>query len=782
MTSQNSSFNFFNSGSCSEDISDDGEPPLGGLLNDLILTNSGLRLPVYDKNLITFQPLINYKNQAFPISDTSIKFYQKHFPDSDISNWSNWNWQLRNKIRTLKHLETIVDLSNDERAILEKKFAKGKLPIAITPYYASLIDTNNPEQALRRTVIPVIDEMLVAKEEALDPLGEDTTRPVNGVIHRYPDRALLLVTNFCSVNCRYCTRSRVVGDASKQKTGFTYWQTSIDYIKAHPEIRDVIISGGDPLTLSDNQIEWLLSSLSKIKHLDIIRIGTKIPAVLPQRITKRLVKILQKHKNLFISLHFTHPDELTVETKEACTRLADVGIPLGSQTVLLKGINDNVPTMKKLFHELLKVRVRPYYLYQCDLILGSTHFRTTVEKGLEIIKGLRGHTSGYAIPHYVIDAPGGGGKIPILPDYYKGRNGSKVILSNYQDKTYTYYDPVDKDKNEKIMVGITYDLKKDYKQMGYSNEEIAEFDNIETIEAIEASLKQLGYETERIGNINQLVHMLNHGKKWDLVFNIAEGLHGISRESQIPNLLDAYGIPSTFSTSTIHSLAQHKGLVKHVLNDKGIPTAGFKVIEEMSDLDTLNFEYPLFAKPVAEGSSKGISSTSKINNKQELYKTVTELLSKFKQPVIVEEYLPGREFTVGIVGTGSDAKALGVLEVSVTKKAEQEIYSYEIKQNYLELVKYNIVTDSDAQQSAEVALRAWKALGCRDGGRIDIRIDKHGVPNFIEVNTLAGLNPMDSDLPIMCRHLKISYTELIKMIMDSAVKRLSKVVVDVTAS
>jgi len=764
-----------------EDISDDGEPPLGGLFNDIILTNLATKQTTQNTQIIQFQPLINYKNQKFPVSEKSEQFYQKFYPNSDITNWSNWNWQLRNRIKSLKQLEAIFTLSSSERAIMEKGFSKGKFPLSITPYYASLIDPNNYTQALRRTVVPVIDEMRVTKEEALDPLGEESTNPVDGIIHRYPDRALFLVTNFCSVNCRYCTRSRMVGDANKQNTGLAYWQAAIDYLKAHSEIRDVVISGGDPLTLSDNQLDWLLTSIGKIKHIEIMRIGSKVPAVLPQRITKRLLKILQKHKNLYLSLHFTHPDELTVETKEACLRLSDIGIPLGSQTVLLKGINDNVPVMKKLFHELLKVRVRPYYMYQCDLIVGSSHFRTTVEKGKEIIKGLRGHTSGYAIPHYVIDAPNGGGKIPILPDYYKGKKGNQVILSNYQDKMYTYYDPSFNKSTGKIVVGLTYDLKEDYRKMGYNNEDVAEFDNIETIDAIENSLKQLGYETERIGNIHQLVHLLHGGKKWDLVFNIAEGLNGPARESQIPNLLDAYGIPSTFSDSTIHSLSQHKGLVKHVLNDKGIPTAGFRVIEDLSELKDIPFGYPMFAKPVAEGSSKGISATSKIKNEKDLYETVSTLLKNFKQPVLVEEYLSGREFTIGIVGTGQESKALGVLEVLFAKKDEQEVYSYEVKQNYKEMVRYQIAIDSDASRSTEVALKAWRALGCRDGGRVDVRLDNNGVPNFIEVNTLAGLNPADSDLPILCRHLHVPYVELIRMIMDSATKRLVLVSNDKTS-
>ncbi len=359
---------------------------------------------------------MNNKNQKFPISDRAKAFYEKYYPDSDIHNWNSWTWQLRNRIKSVKQLEAIFDLSESEQAIMKNKPLTGKLPIAITPYYASLIDANF-KNAIRRTVVPVDDEMCDLKEEAFDPLSEDATNPVKGIIHRYPDRVLFLATNVCAVNCRYCTRSRMARSESMQKMDIGYWKTAIEYIREHSEIRDVVISGGDPLVLSDSRIDWLLTNISSIKHVEIMRIGTKISAVLPQRITVRLLRILKKYKNLYLSVHFTHPDEVTIESKEACNRLADIGVPLGSQTVLLKGINDNVQTMTKLYHELLKVRVRPYYLYQCDLVLGTSHFRTSIEKGREILKGLIGHTSGYAVPHYVVDTAEGIGKIPIIPSY-----------------------------------------------------------------------------------------------------------------------------------------------------------------------------------------------------------------------------------------------------------------------------------------------------------------------------------------------------------------------------
>jgi lysine 2,3-aminomutase len=272
-------------------------------------------------------------------------------------------------------------------------------------------------------------------------LAEDEDSPVPGIVHRYPDRVLFLATSFCSTYCRYCTRSRMVGNGRRGPCSQEYWERAIGYIEATPTVRDVLLSGGDPLTLSDEKLEWLLLRLRRIRHVEVLRIGTKVPVVLPQRITPALIRMLKRYHPLWMSIHFTHPDELTPEVARACERLSDAGIPLGSQTVLLAGINDNVETMKRLVHGLLQIRVRPYYLYQCDPISGSSHFRTSVRKGLEILAGLRGHTTGYAVPTYVIDAPGGGGKIPLTPNYVAGRDGDDLLLMNYEGEVFRYPDP-----------------------------------------------------------------------------------------------------------------------------------------------------------------------------------------------------------------------------------------------------------------------------------------------------------------------------------------------------
>jgi lysine 2,3-aminomutase len=368
-----------------------------------------------------------------PISRT---FRMRFFPKVPGKAWNDWHWQVSHRIRTVPELlRFIPKLCEEEQKALYQTDIR--LPLGITPYYMSLISSADPLQALRRTVIPVYQELIKNPGEADDPLGEEAQSPVPGLIHRYPDRVLLLATGFCSTYCRYCTRSRMVGHGALYPTRSRF-ERAFAYIESRPEIRDVLLSGGDPLMLGDNRLEWILYRLRRISHVEIIRIGTKVPAVLPQRITPQLVKMLRRYHPLWMSLHFIHPDECTPEAQRGCSLLADAGIPLGSQTVLLKGINDRVETMRILMQRLMKMRVRPYYLYQCDPISGSAQFRTPVETGLEIIRGLRGFTSGYAVPTYVVDAPGGGGKIPLMPDYVVGREGSSLVMRNYEGHQYQY--------------------------------------------------------------------------------------------------------------------------------------------------------------------------------------------------------------------------------------------------------------------------------------------------------------------------------------------------------
>jgi len=367
-------------------------------------------------------------------------FYKRFFPDSCPADHEDWKWQTRNSIKDIKRLSEIFTLSDEELSAFSNSGVS--LPVRITPYYASLMYGKAVDYPLRKTMIPRKDELTISFGESGDPLCEDHMTPVPNIVHRYPDRVLFLATEFCGAYCRYCTRHRLVGqDHDEYRFNALSWDMGIKYIESHPEIRDVIVSGGDPLTLDDFKINILLSRLRAIPHVEIIRIGTKVPAVLPQRITPRLIDILKKYHPLYMSLHFTHPDEITSETTRACRCLADAGIPLGSQTVLLKGVNNDYHVLKDLYHKLLMIRVRPYYLYQCDPVAGSAHFRTTVQEGLDIMAHLRGFTSGYAVPTYVIDAPGGGGKIPILPDYVEGRDGNYLYLKNFENKSFKYPDP-----------------------------------------------------------------------------------------------------------------------------------------------------------------------------------------------------------------------------------------------------------------------------------------------------------------------------------------------------
>jgi lysine 2,3-aminomutase len=382
--------------------------------------------------------IVRFPTHKTGVSNPFVRSFRKRFyPSVPAKLWNDWRWQASNRIRTVAQLETMIRLSEPELWALNN--SDSKLPLGITPYYLSLVSEINPDQPLRRSVIPLPEELMKMPGEADDPLGEEHQSPVPGMVHRYPDRVLLLLSDFCSTFCRYCTRSRVVGHGSINPSR-SRLEAAMEYIRSRREIRDVLLSGGDPLMIGDDKLDWILAQLRQIPHVEIIRIGTKVPAVLPQRITPQLVRILKKYHPLWMSLHFIHADECTPEAYRACALLADAGIPLGSQSVLLKGINDSVDTMKDLVHHLMKMRVRPYYLYQCDPITGSAHFRTSIEKGLEIIRGLRGYTSGYAVPTYVVDAPGGGGKIPLMPDYMAGRDNGDLLMRNYEDKLYRYPD------------------------------------------------------------------------------------------------------------------------------------------------------------------------------------------------------------------------------------------------------------------------------------------------------------------------------------------------------
>ena len=355
--------------------------------------------------------------------------------DVPAEDWNDWHWQLRNRLTTLADLESRMTLAPEERAGC--LFAPGKLALAVTPHFFNLIDRDDPDCPVRRQVIPRIEESTVAPGESPDPVGEDEDMPVPGIVHRYPDRVLFLVTDRCAAYCRYCTRSRLVSNA-RAYDFHPDLEAGLAYIASHPEIRDVLLSGGDPLLLSDDKLDRLLGRLRAIPHLEVIRIGSRIPVFLPQRITPALADSLRRHGPVWLNIHVNHPRECTAELAAACERLALAGVPLGNQSVLLRGVNDDPAVMRELVHRLLRMRVRPYYLYACDLIEGSAHLRAPVAKGLEIIRALRGHTTGFAVPQFVVDAPGGGGKVPLNPEYAEGVREGWLQLRNYEGRRFAY--------------------------------------------------------------------------------------------------------------------------------------------------------------------------------------------------------------------------------------------------------------------------------------------------------------------------------------------------------
>ncbi len=372
------------------------------------------------------------------INDKYLERKAKYFPNVLDEDWNDWQWQLKNRIRFTKDLEKFLELTEQEKNDMNNILSKFRM--SITPYYLCLMDPDNPNCPIRKQAVPALEELHISSVDMEDPLHEDTDSPVPGLTHRYPDRVLFLITDMCSMYCRHCTRRRFAGHHD-QASPQSRIDASIEYIRNHPEVRDIVLSGGDALLVSDERLEYIISNLRKIEHVEVIRIGTRTPVVMPQRITDDLVNMLKKYHPIWVNTHFNHYDEITSESKAAIDKMADAGIPLGNQSVLLRGVNDSVAIMKKLVQSLVYIRVRPYYIYQCDLSIGIEHFRTPVSKGIEIIEGLRGHTTGFAVPTFVVDAPGGGGKIPVMPNYVISQAPGKTILRNYEGVITTYTEP-----------------------------------------------------------------------------------------------------------------------------------------------------------------------------------------------------------------------------------------------------------------------------------------------------------------------------------------------------
>ena len=367
--------------------------------------------------------------------------YWNDIPDEQ---WMSWRWQMANRLNSVDELEKVINLTDSERQALQ---ANNLFRVDITPYFASLIDPDDPRCPVRQQVIPTAREMVPFQSMMADSLAEDKHSPVPGLVHRYPDRVLMLVTTQCASYCRYCTRSRIVGDPT-QTFSRADFDRQIAYIESTPQIRDVLLSGGDPMVLPPKILHTVLERLRAIPHLEIIRIGSRVPVFLPMRVTEDFCQMVSEVHPFWLNIHVNHPKEITPELAAACDRLTRAGVPLGNQSVLLAGVNDSVHIQRKLVHDLVKIRVRPYYLYQCDLVAGSGHFRTSVSKGVEIIEALRGHTSGYSVPVYVVDGPGGAGKIPVQPNYVISQSPNKVVLRNFEGMITTYQEPEDYDPHE----------------------------------------------------------------------------------------------------------------------------------------------------------------------------------------------------------------------------------------------------------------------------------------------------------------------------------------------
>jgi lysine 2,3-aminomutase len=447
-------------------------------------------------------PFVNRRDPAQALGPDGRPAVSRRAPiwaDVPDEKWNDWRLQLSGRVNTVEEIGRVLNLTQDERDGLS---APDKFRVDITPYFLSLIDPDDPNDPIRRQVIPTACEHEAFTAMMEDSLAEDRHSPVPGLVHRYPDRVLMLVTTQCASYCRYCTRSRIVGDASANFNRAEH-EAQLDYIRRTPQIRDVLISGGDALTLAPKLLESVIRGLREIPHVEIIRIGSRVPVFLPQRIDDDLCDMLAKYHPLWINLHFNHPNELTPEVARACDKLTRAGIPLGNQSVLLAGVNDCVHVMRALVHKLVEFRIRPYYIYQCDLVEGSGHFRTPVGKGIEIMEGLRGHTSGYAVPTYVVDAPGGGGKIPVMPNYLISYSDHKVVLRNYEGYITTYEEPIEYRPHDKANCWYCQHPRQEAGQLGVEG----------LLDGRQMWIEPSGFEeTHRRGNTGP--HRLQDPSKW----------------------------------------------------------------------------------------------------------------------------------------------------------------------------------------------------------------------------------------------------------------------------
>jgi lysine 2,3-aminomutase len=679
---------------------------------------------------------------------------------------------------SLKHShvnERILNLGGD---IKEIERVKRKYPMKITPYFMGLIQEK--DDPIWKQCVPSVEE-LGDIYNIEDPLREEEHTPVPYLVHKYPDRVLLLVSSKCAMYCRFCTRKRKVGRIQQIPLEDIF--RAIDYIKEHEEVRDVIVSGGDPLTRRDNELDIILRKLRDIPHVDIIRIGTRMPCVQPSRITKRLANMLGKYHPMYVNIHFNHPMEITDEVERACARLANAGIPLGSQTVLLKGVNDSLETMQELMQKLINIRVKPYYIYQCDLVKGVEHFRVGIDNGIQIMKQLQGHTSGLCIPHFVID--GAGGKIPVSPQYVKNITPEQIVISNYLDNLYIYPNPqtdssTELSNNGRMKIGLAYNIKKNARKNEIFDK-YAEFDDISTINAIKRAIESGGHEVVLLEANKYFAEKIRKSRV-DFVFNISEGMNGESRESHVPAILEMLNIPYSGSGVLAQAVTLNKSRMKEILHYHNIPTPRYQLFKNGNKKLRPDMRFPLLVKPNCEGSSKGIVNDSIVMDNESLKKQIRYIRRNYSQEALVEEYCDGREFTVSMIGNGKPM-ILPIVEITFDHLPDNvnKFDSYEVKwiydnsENPIDpLICPANLTPRLKNQIEKIAFNTYSTLGCVDFCRIDLRLDSKGVPNVLDVNALPGLIPdpkENSRFPRACFAEGMSYNEMILSILSTGMTR-----------
>lgn len=691
-----------------------------------------------------------------------------------------WLTAYKNSIKTPDEIPVAAATTPEEKESLNK--ITQIYHMRIPQYYFSLIkEPANPQDPLRRQCLPSIEETYESEIENIDPLGEEKTSPTPYLVHRYPDRVLLLVTSICFMYCRHCTRKRLWKNTAPDPSLKDISQ-ALTYIKANPRIREIIISGGDPLTLNTERLDYILCRVSQIKSIEAIRIGTRAPIVLPQRIDTSLCSVLKKYANLWINLQFNHPREITPMSTAACKKLRDCGIALNNQSVLLKGVNDDAEIIKELCAKLQSIGVRPYYLFQCDPVVGAAHFRTSLFKGVEIIEKMRGHTSGMCVPTFVIDGINGKGKVPLAPNYLVSTLKEGVLLKNYKNDLFFYDNPrqerSDRETNTSRKttidtIGIIFNLKK-----GGGGDEEEEYDEITTIESLKTEIEKYNFKVKLFEQTADLQNNLFREKP-DFAINIAEGIGSYrGRESQAPAILESLGIPYSGSDPIALGITLDKTLTNRILKSHGIPVPEMFTVNNAKDTIYLknifrkNKEF--IVKPRWEGSSKGILLNSLVNNFSDLRKKVKEICSNYRQPAVIEEFITNDEITAGIYGN-EFPKIIGMMKISPREgKKEKFIYSLEIKRNWENAVIYTPekqIPYRIKQLIKKYAQAAYRALELKDLCRIDFRIGNNTIPKIIDVNPLPGLSPRYSDLPILFKINGGSYEKLIEILLKDAFKR-----------